>query len=142
MIVRTRKPKDFFKEYGLDSSAYGILDIMKLMGVEIVSVNKKYEDYILTLSIPNIYDKEFFGLLNQKDICNFLENKINNEVPSEYKVGIIIAHGRNPNRYWEEMDFFDAKHKIINKSVNKFIDILDNTQRPIRVHVKRKRIIK
>lgn len=141
MIVRTRKPKDFFKEYGLDSSAYGILDIMKMMGVEIVSVNRKYEDYILVLSIPNKYDKEFFGLLKQKDVCNFLENKINNELPSDYRVGIIIAQGKDPNRYWEEMDFFDAKHKIISKSINKFIDILDTPQ-PIRVHVRRRKIIK
>lgn len=141
MIVRTRKPKDFFKEYGLDSSAYGILDIMKMMGVEIVSVNRKYEDYILVLSIPNKYDKEFFGLLKQKDVCNFLENKINSELPSDYRVGIIIAQGKDPNRYWEEMDFFDAKHKIISKGINKFIDILDTPQ-PIRVHVRRRKLIK
>lgn len=141
MIVRARKPKDFFKEYGLDSSAYGILDIMKMMGVEIISVNRKYEDYILVLSIPNNYDKEFFGLLKQKDVCNFLENKINNELPSDYRVGIIIAQGKDPNRYWEEMDFFDAKHKIISKGINKFIDVLDTPQ-PIRVHVRRRKIIK
>lgn len=141
MIIRARKPKDFFKEYGLDSSAYGILDIMKMMGVEIISVNRKYEDYILVLSIPNKYDKEFFGLLKQKDVCNFLENKINNELPSYYRVGIIIAQGKDPNRYWEEMDFFDAKHKIISKGINKFIDILDTPQ-PIRVHVRRRKIIK
>ena len=141
MIVRTKKPKDFFKEYGLDSSAYGILDIMKMMGVEIVSVNRKYEDYILVLSIPNKYDKEFFGLLKQKDVCNFLENKINSELPSDYRVGIIIAQGKDPNRYWEEMDFFDAKHKIISKGINKFIGILDTPQ-PIRVHVRRRKLIK
>lgn len=127
MIIRCRRPKNFFKEYGLDSSAYSILDIMKLLGVEIVSVNKKYEkDYILAVTIPDNYENEFFGKLTSLDVCKFLENKISDQITSDYTVIVVLVQGNKFNKYWTEMDFFDMKNQIIWKNKHEFINILEH----------------
>lgn len=140
MIIRRRQPKNFFNEYGLYSSGYSILDVMQLLGVEIVSTsNKKYgNEYILILSVPEYYDLEFFGKINSKDICNFLEEKIKSELPENYIVGILLAQGNKFNKYWTDIDYFDAKYKIIWKDREKFINMLEN-DKPILVPVKKKR---
>lgn len=140
MIIRRRRPKNFFKEYGLDSTAYSILDVMKLLGIEIVStINKKYEnEYMLILSVPENYDSEFFGKITNKDVCIFLEEKIKSELPKNYIVGILLAQGNKLNRYWTDMDYFDAKYKIIWKDREKFINMLEDGK-PTLVPIKRKK---
>lgn len=128
MIIHRRQPKNFFKEYGLDSSAYSIIDVMKLLGVEVVStINKKYDnEYMLILSVPENYDFEFFGKISNKDVCKFLEEKIKNELPKNYIIGILLAQGNKLNKYWTEIDFFNAKYNIILKDREKFINMLEN----------------
>lgn len=140
MIIHRRQPKNFFKEYGLDSAAYSILDVMKLLGVEIVStINKKYEnEYMLILSVPENYDSEFFGKITNKDVCNFLEEKIKSELPKNYIIGILLAQGNKLNRYWTDMDYFDAKYKIIWKDREKFINMLENGK-PALVPIRKKK---
>lgn len=137
MIVHTRRPKNFFKEYGLESSSYTIIETMKLLGVRIVSTTNKYDkDYIIALSVPEYYDYEFFGKLKKDDICKFLEDKIKNELSSDYNVSVILAHGDKFNKYWTEMDFFDIKYQLRCKSRDEFIHILNNNK-PIIVPIRR-----
>lgn len=140
MIILRRRPKNFFKEYGLDTPAYSILDVMKLLGVEIVSaINKDYEnEYVLVLSVPQNYDVEFFGKITSKDVCSFLESKIKNEFPKNYIVGILLAHGNKFNKYWTDIDFFDAKYKIRWRDKEKFIGILEHGK-PTVVPVRKRR---
>ena len=140
MIIHCRRPKNFFKEYGLDSTAYSILDVMKLLGVEVVStINKKYDnEYVLILSVPENYDPEFFGKITNKDVCIFLEEKIKSENKKNYIVGILLAQGNKLNRYWTDMDYFDAKYKIIWKDREKFISMLENGK-PALVPIRKKK---
>ena len=113
---------------------------MQLLGVEIVSTsNKKYgNEYILILSVPEYYDTEFFGKITSKDICIFLEEKIKSELPKNYIVGILLAQGNKLNRYWTDIDYFDAKYKIIWKDRERFINMLENGK-PVLVPIRKKK---
>ena len=139
MLLRNKKCKDWFIEKDLYNISYSIQYVMKILGIKIVSIKKVSDkNFMMILSIPQVYDKSFFGNITTDDVCKFIDKKIKSTIPS-HKIDIVLAYSDKLNTHWDEADYYKAYHDSIENDIQKFKNLLnENNSNSIKVPVRKK----